>query len=130
MNIVTILVGEELFSKDGKHILDEKGLATKAKVQQEVTLNPEVYQAVLNYLVKSRLARGLNTDGSEKSPDVVNNPELSPTELAIKERTAAYPSFYEFVNAFFSLDQQTELDALKAKKELADQNFPLPEKEK
>jgi hypothetical protein len=49
------------------------------------------------------------------------------TQVAIANRQANYPTYFDFLNAFCSSNSTAELDALKAAKLAVDAEYPLPE---
>jgi hypothetical protein len=60
-----ILKGEYLFSKEGLHILDSKGIAILAEEDTECEILPEHIERVRHIVIGSRLIRGLDEDGNE-----------------------------------------------------------------
>lgn len=60
-----ILKGEELFNKDGLHILDAKGIAMKAEEDTECEILPEHLDRVKSIVIANRLAKGLDENGNE-----------------------------------------------------------------
>lgn len=60
-----ILKGEHLFSKDGLHILDDKGIAIRAEQDTECEILPEQLDRVKQIVFNDRLAKGLDENGNE-----------------------------------------------------------------
>jgi|688.fasta_scaffold1680034_1 hypothetical protein len=61
---VKILAGEYLFDKQGLHILDGRGFATKAAAEVEVEVLDEKYTHVRALLAADRGNRGLDVEGN------------------------------------------------------------------
>jgi len=61
--IIKILPGEFLFSNNGTHVLNEKGIATRAEADTDCEIDAEHYNRVLTIVTSERLARGLDENG-------------------------------------------------------------------
>lgn len=60
-----ILKGEELFNKDGLHIIDTRGIAIKADQDTECEISSEHVERVRSIVSANRLAKGLDEEGNE-----------------------------------------------------------------
>jgi len=71
-----ILKGENLFSKFGTHVLDEKGIAIQASEDTECNILPEHLDRVKFIVEQNRKKRGLDAEGHP----IVEDPESSQEE--------------------------------------------------
>jgi len=79
-----ILKDEHLFDKNGLHILDDKGIATRATEDVECEVDEQHLERVKAIVIKDRAHRGLDAEGNalvEELLETVSEQQITEEQL-------------------------------------------------
>lgn len=63
-----LIAGDYDWTEQGTHVWDENGFSKVLTEDKTIELSEEIYDTVLTFVEGSRIARGLNADGSVPTP--------------------------------------------------------------
>ena len=90
--------GELLWSPEGTHVWDEKGIALRCEQDTEVVfITPEIEEESLKFIYADREFRGLDPLTGETLPEVIEPEVIEPTPEVVEPVIEVVPEVVEVV---------------------------------